>query len=76
MAKKYTIYFHIIILIFLVSICIWDRIVNIPKFPFNFFYVTQLDLYINIIYYILITKIDLNNLNPILYYQKFFHFNF
>ncbi len=76
MAKKYTIYFHIIILIFLVSICIWDRIVNIPKFPFNFFYVTQLDLYINIIYYILIIKIDLSNLNPILHYQKLFNFNF
>ena len=76
MSKKYTTYFHIIILIFLISICIWDRIINIPKFPFNFFYVTQIDLYINIIYYILIIIVDFNNLNPKLHYQKFFNFNF
>lgn len=76
MPKKLTSISHIIILLFLISICIWDRIVNIPKFPFNFFYVTQLNLYINIIYYLLIIKTDLNNLNPILHYQRLFNFIF
>jgi len=76
MSRKFTTYSHIIILLFLITICTWDRIINIPKFPFNFFYVTQLDLYINIIYYILIIKIDYNNLNPKLHFQQLFNFNF
>ena len=44
-------FLHIIILSILSVICIWDRIVNVPKFPKNFFFLTQIDLYINIIYY-------------------------
>ena len=42
---------HLIITTFLFFICIWDRIVNIPRFPKNFLFLTQIDLYINIIYY-------------------------
>lgn len=42
---------HILILFILFIICIWDRIVNIPVFPKNFLFLTQIDLYSNIIYY-------------------------
>ena len=42
---------HILISSFLFVIFIWDRIVNIPKFPKNFLFLTQIDLYINMIYY-------------------------
>ena len=42
---------HIIISLFLYVICFWDRIENIPKFPKNFLYLTQIDLYLNMIYY-------------------------
>ena len=44
---------HISISILLFIIFIWDRIVNIPKFPKNFLFLTQIDLYINMIYYLL-----------------------
>ena len=42
---------HILISSFLFIIFIWDRIVNIPKFPKNFLFLTQIDLYINMVYY-------------------------
>ena len=42
---------HSIILIILLIICGWDRKVNIPKFPKNFLFLTQICLYTNIVYY-------------------------
>ena len=39
--------YYIISSIILILICIWDRIVNIPKFPYCFLYNTQIDLYAN-----------------------------
>lgn len=62
--------FHIIIAIVLILICIWDRIVNIPKFPYCFLYNTQIDLYVNMLYYILIS---INNKRS---YDKLFNFCF
>ena len=47
--RKLTIY--ILIISYLIFTCVWDRINNIPKFPFNFFYVTQWCLYLNMIYF-------------------------
>ena len=44
---------HIMILIILLFICGWDRVVNIPRFPKNFLFLTQICLYTNIIYYII-----------------------
>ena len=42
---------HSIIMIILFIICVWDRKVNIPKFPKNFLFLTQICLYTNMIYY-------------------------
>ena len=42
---------HFIIMIILFIICMWDRSVNIPKFPKNFLFLTQICLYTNMIYY-------------------------
>ena len=44
---------HIMILIILLFICGWDRVINIPRFPKNFLFLTQICLYTNIIYYII-----------------------
>ena len=54
--KKYIrneIIIHSIILIILFIICLWDRHINIPHFPKNFLYLTQICLYLNMIFYIL-----------------------
>ena len=56
--------YYIISSIILILICIWDRIVNIPKFPYCFLYNTQIDLYANMLYYILSS---LNNDNELVY---------
>lgn len=42
---------HSTIMLILFIICVWDRKVNIPKFPKNFLFLTQICLYTNIIYY-------------------------
>ena len=44
---------HIMILIILLFICGWDRVINIPRFPKNFLFLTQICLYTNIIYHII-----------------------
>ena len=43
---------HSITSIILLFICGWDRIINIPKFPKNFMFLTQICLYSNMIYYL------------------------
>ena len=69
--------FHHLILLYLILICIWDRIENVPKFPYNFLYLTQIDLYINIIYYFLIClKEQKKEKNLKKSYEKFFNFCF
>ena len=70
---------HLIILIILLFICIWDRIVNIPKFPKNFLFLTQICLYTNIIYYLINFYYNLKKQNAIEKNNKlllFFNFNF
>ena len=49
---KNEIIIHSIISIILLFICGWDRIINIPKFPKNFLFLTQICLYSNMIYYL------------------------
>ena len=44
---------HSLIMIILFIICVWDRKVNIPKFPKNFLFLTQISLYTNMSYYFL-----------------------
>ena len=73
--SKFSLISHFLILIFLISICIWDRIENVPKFPYNFIYLTQIDLYINIIYYTLILIQDFKQKNTKIL-GKFFNFCF
>ena len=73
--SKFSLISHFLILIFLISICIWDRITNVPKFPYNFIYLTQIDLYINIIYYTLILIQDFKQKNTKIF-AKFFNFCF
>ena len=67
---------HIILESFLLGICIWDRIVNIPKYPYNFFYMTQIDLYLHMTYFALIIFEDIKYGNSFLAYQQFFNFCF
>ena len=67
---------HAAILIILSAICIWDRIVNIPKFPKNCLFLTQIDLYLSMIYYAISLIDDLKNINSKQHYQKFFNFIF
>ena len=74
-SSNFTLISHFLMLFFLISICIWDRINNIPKFPYNFIYLTQIDLYINMIYYTLILIKDLKKQNP-KNFDKFFNFCF
>ena len=62
--------YYIISSIILILICIWDRIVNIPKFPYCFLYNTQIDLYANMLYYIL------SSLNNDKSYDRLFNFCF
>lgn len=45
--------FHFVFLLFLIILILWDRIINIPKFPYCFCYLTQMNLYLNTIYYLL-----------------------
>ena len=75
-SNKFSLISHFLILIFLISICIWDRITNVPKFPYNFIYLTQIDLYINIIYYTLILIQDFKQKNTKKILNKFFNFCF
>ena len=73
--KEIMIYF--LIEIILCIICIWDRIVDIPRFPKCFLFLTQIDLYSNMIYYLLILYHifnDQTNKKKKLFY--FFNFNF
>ena len=70
---------HIMILIILLFICGWDRVVNIPRFPKNFLFLTQICLYTNIIYYIInlyhnLKKQTALDINPNLLF--FLNFNF
>ena len=44
---------HSIIFIILFIICIWDRKINIPHFPKNFLFLTQICLYTSMLYFIL-----------------------
>ena len=70
---------HIIILIVLLFICGWDRVVNIPKFPKNFLFLTQICLYTNISYYIINLYHNLKKENAIDINSKllfFLNFNF
>ena len=68
---------HIIISAILSTICIWDRIVNIPKFPKNFLFLTQIDLYINMLYYLISLYYNIAKKKEIKEkYQLFFNFNF
>ena len=68
---------HISISAFLFIICIWDRIVNIPRFPKNFLFLTQIDLYINMIYYSLCIYYNLASKKGAKgKYQLLFNFNF
>lgn len=67
---------HIILESILLGICIWDRIVNIPKYPYNFFYMTQIDLYLHIVYFALILFEDCRHGNSFLAYQQYFNFCF
>ena len=77
--KKFKIEYilHILISSFLSIICIWDRIVNIPKFPKNFLFLTQIDLYINMLYYFICLYYNTTKKAEIKgKYQLFFNFNF
>ena len=70
---------HIIISIVLLFICGWDRVVNIPKFPKNFLFLTQICLYTNISYYIINLYHNLKKENAIVINSKllfFLNFNF
>ena len=77
--KKFKIEYilHILISSFLSIICIWDRLVNIPKFPKNFLFLTQIDLYINMLYYFICLYYNTTKKAEIKgKYQLFFNFNF
>ena len=68
---------HIIILIILLFICGWDRVVNIPRFPKNFLFLTQMCLYTNIIYYIINLYHNLKKQNSIdINFNLLFFLNF
>ena len=67
---------HLFLLNVLIGICIWDRIVNIPKYPYCFFYMTQIDLYLPIIYFSLITFEDLLYGKSHLSHQLLYNFCF
>ena len=68
---------HILILSILLIICIWDRIINVPKFPKNFLFLTQIDLYINIIYYSICVYYEIKMNKDIKEkYQLLFNLNF
>ena len=70
---------HSIIIFILFIICGWDRKINIPKFPKNFLFLTQICLYINLIYYFISIffnikyQISMNKSSKIL---LLFNFNF
>ena len=70
---------HFIIMIILFIICMWDRSVNIPKFPKNFLFLTQICLYSNMIYYFLYIYYIIKEPEAINEKQKLlllFNFNF
>lgn len=69
---------HIIIQTFLTVICIWDRYLNIPRYPRNFLYITQLDLYLHMIYFTIMLYIELIKKNKAshLHCETLFNFNF
>ena len=70
---------HSIILIILFVICCWDRIENIPRFPKNFLFLTQICLYSNIIYYSFSTYHNIKEQNEIIKSPKLLkllNFNF
>ena len=74
--KELMIYF--LIEVILCIICIWDRIIDIPRFPKCFLFLTQIDLYCNMIYYSLNIYNIFNN-NDSKKKEKFhyfFNFNF
>ena len=75
-SNKIEIIGHTTILIILSSICFWDRIVNIPKFPKNFLFLTQIDLYLSILYYVISIVYELKNTSSKKHNQKFFNFIF
>ena len=58
---KKEIIIHSIIMIILFAICVWDRKVNIPKFPKNFLFLTQICLYSNMLYYFLCLYHDIKD---------------
>ena len=59
----------------LLIICIWDRKVNIPRFPKNFLFLTQIDLYLNMIYYFICLFFNIKKKKIKEKYQIFFNFN-
>lgn len=58
--------FHLISLCLLVGIIIWDRIYNLPRFPYCFLYLTQNNLFLNTLYYLIAFILD--------YYPKCSHY--
>lgn len=73
---KKTLVSHFIILLLLFGINIWDRLNNIPRFPKNFLYLTQIDLYLSFIYFLLVFILDLCKKESKKFYQKLFNFCF
>lgn len=67
---------HLFILLLLFVIAIWDRIINVPKFPTNFLYLTQIDLYLSILYFLLMLLVDMSKKESKKQYQKLFNFSF
>lgn len=74
--NRFPLYSHLIILFILIGINIWDRIINKPSFPKNFLYLTQIDLYISILYYLFCLITDIFKKESKKYYHKFFNFCF
>ena len=69
-------YTHRIILGVLLLIFIFDFIFKYNKDKFNFLSYEQINLYINIIYYILCVKNEYNKIETKKLYHKYFHFCF
>lgn len=69
-------YFHIACSAILSLICMWDRVQNIPKFPYCFLYETQIALYSTTFYFCISTFYDINNKIPPKIVDKIFNFSF
>lgn len=67
---------HLIIFFILSGINIWDRLNNLPRFPYNFLYLTQINLYIDTIYFLLCLFIDIAKKDSKKYYHQLFNFCF